>query len=198
MRRVVRWLVNAALALSCLALAAASPVLAQAAPRPASQGVPVVFAGDTLFSLYGTLGAFTAGERATAALAAAKDHDTIRSLTLGAGLTVLATLALLLAAARGAAGILPAPAPFVLQTSLDDFFVSYQINGYTDRPAEMARIYSDLHQAIQDEFNKAGVEICSPHFRQLRDGNEVTIPAEYRPKGYVAPTFRVSTERPRE
>ncbi|MGH7590856.1 MAG: mechanosensitive ion channel family protein, partial [Gemmatimonadales bacterium] len=105
---------------------------------------------------------------------------------------------LLIAAAKTTPGVLETPAPFVLQTSLDDFYVRYEINAYTDQPAEMARIYSDLHQAIQDEFNKGGVEILSPHYRQLRDGNEVTIPAEYRAKDYVAPTFRVTTDTPRE
>ena len=59
----------------------------------------------------------------------------------------------------------------MLQTSLDDFFVSYQINAYTDQPAVMARTYSELHQNIQDEFNEGGVEIMSPHYAALRDGN---------------------------
>ncbi|WP_431244808.1 mechanosensitive ion channel family protein [Flavobacterium sp. P21] len=45
------------------------------------------------------------------------------------------------------------PAPFVLQTSLDDFYVSYQINVYTKEPTKQPRIYSSLHQNIQDSFN---------------------------------------------
>ncbi len=40
----------------------------------------------------------------------------------------------------------------------------------------MAGTYSDLHQNIQDCFNEAGVEIMSPHYAQLRDGNQTTIP----------------------
>jgi hypothetical protein len=40
----------------------------------------------------------------------------------------------------------------------------------------MARIYSDLHNNILDEFNKAGVEIMSPHYSAFRDGNASTIP----------------------
>jgi hypothetical protein len=32
----------------------------------------------------------------------------------------------------------------------------------------------------------------------LRDGNQLTIPAQYLPKDYVAPTFRVSTEGRRD
>ena len=98
---------------------------------------------------------------------------------------------LLIAAARATEHILAEPAPFVLQTSLDDFFVSYQINAYTDRPAVMAMTYSRLHQNIQDRFNEAGMEIMSPHYRALRDGNMVTIPADHLAKEYQAPSFRV-------
>lgn len=92
---------------------------------------------------------------------------------------------LLIAAASATENILAVPAPFVLQTSLDDFYVSYQINAYTDKPASMARTYSDLHQHIQDQFNAAGVEIMSPHYRALRDGNQVTIPADQDRKSVV-------------
>ncbi|MWB96641.1 mechanosensitive ion channel [Flavobacterium sp. GA093] len=73
----------------------------------------------------------------------------------------------------------PNPAPFVLQTSLDDFYVSYQINVYTKEPNKQPRIYSSLHQNIQDSFNAAGIEIMSPHYKAFRDGNKTTIPEEY-------------------
>ncbi|MDX9881013.1 MAG: mechanosensitive ion channel family protein [Prolixibacteraceae bacterium] len=81
--------------------------------------------------------------------------------------------------------------PFVLQTSLDDFYVSYQLNATTNEPNMQPAIYSELHQNIQDAFNEAGVEIMSPHYRANRDGNTVTIPAGYLPGNYKAPAFRV-------
>lgn len=81
--------------------------------------------------------------------------------------------------------------PFVLQTSLDDFYVSYQLNAYTEKPNEQARIYSELHQSIQDRFNENGVEILSPHYRAQRDGSMVTIPQDYLPDNYQAPPFRI-------
>lgn len=96
-------------------------------------------------------------------------------------------------AATQTAHVLKEPKPFVLQTALDDFYVKYQINAYTDQAAMMAQIYSDLHQNIQDAFNEGGIEICSPHYRQLRDGNTVSIPADYRGPDYEAPRFRVET-----
>jgi small-conductance mechanosensitive channel len=98
---------------------------------------------------------------------------------------------LLIDAALATEHILKEPKPFVLQTALNDFFVSYEINAFTSQPNLMARTYSDLHQNIQDAFNKAGVEIMSPHYSALRDGNYTTIPEESRPKDYAAPGFRL-------
>jgi Small-conductance mechanosensitive channel len=98
---------------------------------------------------------------------------------------------LLISAASATEEILSTPAPFVLQTALDDFYVHYQINAYTDQPSKMSQTYSDLHQNIQDKFFEAGVEIMSPHFSTIRDGNRVAIPDDYLPKGYRAPSFRV-------
>lgn len=72
--------------------------------------------------------------------------------------------------------ILPEPAPFVLQKSLDDFYVSYELNACTKQPGRMALIYSELHQNIQDNCIMAGIEILSPHYRAVRDGNPITIP----------------------
>jgi small-conductance mechanosensitive channel len=69
------------------------------------------------------------------------------------------------------------PKPFVLQTSLDDYYVSYELNAYTVNPKRMAVIYSELHQNIQDYFNNAGVEIMSPAYMAYREGNMITVPS---------------------
>ncbi|MEO6939754.1 MAG: mechanosensitive ion channel family protein [Candidatus Kapaibacterium sp.] len=98
--------------------------------------------------------------------------------------------ALILAATR-TEHVSKEPAPFVLQTSLDDFYVSYQINAYTREPNMQASIYSDLHQNIQDACNEAGIEIMSPHYQAMRDGNTVTIPPDYLPTTYKSPPFTV-------
>jgi small-conductance mechanosensitive channel len=85
---------------------------------------------------------------------------------------------LLVQAAKATPGIEESPEPFVLQTSLDDFYVSYQLNAYSRDPNAMAATYSALHQNIQDTFHQGGVEIMSPHFRALRDGSAAAIPPE--------------------
>lgn len=98
---------------------------------------------------------------------------------------------LLIAAAEATPGIDHDPSPFVLQTSLNDYNVSYQINAYTHRPERMMRIYSALHANIQDQFNQVGVEIMSPAFMGIRDANTIAIPEANRPAGYQAPGFRL-------
>lgn len=99
---------------------------------------------------------------------------------------------LLISAALATDHVLRQPAPFVLQRSLDDFYVTYELNAYTDTPREVLNIYSDLHRNIQDKFNDAGVEICSPHFSSLRDGNTIAIPEQYIKPDYKAPAFRMN------
>lgn len=82
---------------------------------------------------------------------------------------------LLIAAAKKTEGISSHPEPFVLQTSLDDNYVSYELNGWTRKPEELPRTYSALHANILDEFHGHQVEITSPAYRAVRDGNPSTI-----------------------
>jgi len=82
---------------------------------------------------------------------------------------------LLLAAAAACEHIEEEPAPFVLQTSLDDNYVAYELNAFTRRADLRPQIYSDLHANILDAFHTAGVEITSPHYRAVRDGNEAAM-----------------------
>ncbi|MGD8458644.1 MAG: mechanosensitive ion channel family protein, partial [Anaerolineales bacterium] len=83
---------------------------------------------------------------------------------------------LLISAALSTEYILKTPEPFVFQTSLDDYYVSYEINAYTDAPNDMVFIYSEMHKNIQNEFNQAGIEILSPMYGAFRDGSVSTVP----------------------
>jgi small-conductance mechanosensitive channel len=104
----------------------------------------------------------------------------------------------LIEAARRTDMILDEPAPYVLQTSLEDFYVAYQINAYTREASKQALIYSSLHQNIQDVCNESDIEILSPHYRAARDGNMTTIPADYLPKDYKVPHFNVKLDKGKE
>ena len=114
-------------------------------------------------------------------------HTTI---TLGYDVPWRQVHQVLIEAARSSPSVLEDPAPFVLQTALGDFSVSYELNAYTNQPSLMPQIYSQLHQNIQDKCNEAGIEILSPQYSALRDGNQHTIPEDYLPQNYTAPGFR--------
>jgi small-conductance mechanosensitive channel len=98
---------------------------------------------------------------------------------------------LLIQAALGVEGILTEPPPFVLQTSLNDVHVTYELNAFTRMANRMETIVAELHGRIQDEFNQAGLELLSPAYLALRDGNAVAIPKTDRPVDYTAPAFHV-------
>ena len=85
---------------------------------------------------------------------------------------------LLIDAALNTPGVVVDPRPFVLETSLSDWYPVYQVNAYIKEADKMPQIYSNLHQNIQDKFNEAGIEIMSPHYMAMRDGNETTIPKD--------------------
>ncbi|MGB3756045.1 MAG: mechanosensitive ion channel domain-containing protein [Rivularia sp. (in: cyanobacteria)] len=115
-------------------------------------------------------------------------HTTI---TLGYDVPWRKVHQVLVDAANSTTHLLSEPEPFVLQTSLDDFYVSYELNAFTHNPSIMARIYSELHQNIQDKCNEAGIEILSPHYSAVRDGSQITIPENYLPKDYKTPGWGI-------
>jgi small-conductance mechanosensitive channel len=71
---------------------------------------------------------------------------------------------LLIGAAQKTAGVRAAPAPYVFQRALSDFYVEYELFASIDDPAQRIPILSELHASIQDTFNEFGVQIMSPHF----------------------------------
>lgn len=83
---------------------------------------------------------------------------------------------LLLSAAAKTPHVLNDPKPFVRQESLDDFTVTYELNAYTDDPTVMPGTYSELHRNVLEAFNRAQVEIMSPHYRATRSGDQAAIP----------------------
>jgi len=108
----------------------------------------------------------------------ARDHGIVlhTTVTIGYDVPWPQVHETLLAAARKVDGIMEEPGPFVLQTALGDFTVSYELNAHTTEPERMGMLYSELHREIQTEFAKAGIEITSPSFHSVRDGSGSTIP----------------------
>jgi len=84
----------------------------------------------------------------------------------------------LLKAAKGTKLLQRDPKPFVLQTSLDDNYVTYELNVYTKQPKKTPAIMSDLNSNILDVFDEVGIEILSPKYVASRDGNMSTVPSQ--------------------
>ena len=61
-------------------------------------------------------------------------------------------------------GLLKDPSPYVLQKSLGDFAVVYEINAFCNEPARMMPIYTELHRNILDVFNENKIQIMTPAY----------------------------------
>lgn len=72
--------------------------------------------------------------------------------------------AMLIMAAERTDGIIKNPAPYVLQASLDDFYVEYRLHASVVEVNSRLILMNRLHQNIQDVFNEYGVQIMSPNY----------------------------------
>jgi small-conductance mechanosensitive channel len=67
-------------------------------------------------------------------------------------------------AAERTEGVLKDPLPYVLQKSLGDFAVTYELNVFCNDPINMMKHYTALHQNILDVFNENNVQIMTPAY----------------------------------
>jgi small-conductance mechanosensitive channel len=85
--------------------------------------------------------------------------------------------ALLLRAANVTDGVRKEPAAFVLQKSLEDFYVRYALMVSVDEATRRGPILDQLHANIQDAFNEEGVQIMSPNY-EADPGEPKLVPRE--------------------
>ncbi len=106
------------------------------------------------------------------------------SVTIGYDVPWRRVHELLIGAATSLDFVLGEPAPFVLQRALDDSYVEYQVNAAIDaaQSDQLPSLYAKLHAAIQDAFSDGDVEIMSPTYLSMRDGNKSTVPVRTEPK----------------
>lgn len=97
--------------------------------------------------------------------------------------------AMLVEAGARTPGLLREPPPFVLQKSLGDFCVTYEINVYCDAPQQMGLLYTELHRNILDVFNEYGVQIMTPAYEGDPERPKVVPKEEW----YAAPAKPSST-----
>ena len=100
--------------------------------------------------------------------------------------------AMLLMAAERTAGLNTDKKPFVLQKSLEDFAVTYELNAYCDDASQMTQLYSELHSNIQDVFNEYDVQIMTPAY-ETDTPEPKTVP---KAKWFTAPAQAPNSELP--
>ncbi len=83
---------------------------------------------------------------------------------------------MMIEAAERSSLISKAKKPFVLQTALNDYHISYQLNAFTEHEDQIPGAYSELHQNLQHVFSENKVEIMSPGFTVLRNQPKDTTP----------------------
>ena len=91
--------------------------------------------------------------------------------------------AMLSMAAERTEGLRREPAPFVLQTGLGDFCVTYELNAATDDASRLPALYSALHANILDVFNEYGVQIMTPAYEGDTPDPKLVRPGDW----YAAP-----------
>jgi len=96
-------------------------------------------------------------------------------ITIGYDVSWVKVQKLMMSAAAATEHIEAQPPPYVLQTALDDNYVAYELNATTKRADLRPAIYSELHANLLNAFHGAGVEITSPQYRAVRDGNEAAM-----------------------
>jgi small-conductance mechanosensitive channel len=86
------------------------------------------------------------------------------SVTIGYDAPWRQVESLLLLAAERTPGVRREPKPFVLQASLEDFYVKYTLYFCLERQESRYVTLHELHAGIQDLFNEYGVQIMSPNY----------------------------------
>jgi len=118
----------------------------------------------------------------------ARESGLVLHTTVGIGYDVpwRQVEAMLLLAAERTPGLQKEPGPFVLQTSMDDFAVSYEINAFCTEVNQVPSIKSDLHRNIQDVFNENDVQIMSPAYVSDPSSPKTVPPDDW----YAAPATK--------
>jgi small-conductance mechanosensitive channel len=115
----------------------------------------------------------------------AREQGLILHTTVGIGYEVpwRQVEAMLLMAAQRTPGLRTDTPPFVLQKSLGDFAVNYELNVYCDQPDRMMQFSNQLHRNIQDVFNEYGVQIMTPAYKDDTPEPKIVPKAKW----YTAP-----------
>jgi small-conductance mechanosensitive channel len=99
--------------------------------------------------------------------------------------------AMLKVAAERTGGLRREPAPFVLEQSLGDFAVTYELNVHVESAAQIPERYAELHRNVLDVFNEYGVQIMTPAYEGDPEQPKV-VPKD---KWFVTPASKPAEQR---
>jgi len=88
-------------------------------------------------------------------------------------------------------GILEDPVPFVLQTALGDFAVTYEINAFCGDASAMPGPCAELHRNVPDVFNECGIQIMTPPY----EGDPEQPKLVPREQWYTVPAVPTETRK---
>jgi small-conductance mechanosensitive channel len=99
---------------------------------------------------------------------------------------------MLLQAAERTSGVVKNTKSFVLQKTLGDFCVVYELNVHCGNAQAMASSYTELHRQILDVFNEYGIQIMTPAY----EGDPAEPKVVPKDQWYLAPAVPPDTSRP--
>jgi small-conductance mechanosensitive channel len=119
------------------------------------------------------------------------------SVTIGYDTPWRQVHAMLAIAAERTSRISREPAPRVLQTALQDFYVEYTLVVCIADPKLKLSVLNELHAHIQDVFNEYGVQIMSPNY-EADPADKKFVPKEQWFQAPARPTGEQSVEARRD
>lgn len=90
-------------------------------------------------------------------------------------------------------GVLADPPPQVRHRQIDNFELIYQVKLSIDDPTLEDEIYSELYRRICDRCHEMGIEMLTPSYSAIRDGNSAVLPANCLPDNYTPEGFRLNS-----
>ncbi|MGB3200379.1 MAG: mechanosensitive ion channel family protein, partial [Nodosilinea sp.] len=90
-------------------------------------------------------------------------------------------------------GVLADPPPLVRHGQIDNFELIYQVKLSIDDPTLEDEIYSELYRRICDRCHEMGIEMLTPSYSAIRDGNRAVLPTNCLPDNYTPEGFRLNS-----
>ncbi len=118
------------------------------------------------------------------------------SATIGYDIDWRTVHKLLIDAATRTEQIATEPAPRVMEASLGNYSVQYELRAWTKTSDEIFESYANLRRNVLDAFAESGVEIMTPTILSHRDASELALPIERFPSRPQPRGIRVSLDPP--